>query len=166
MMAWRVHEFGDFRDHIALESVEAPRIDENLVAVRVRSAGINNPDILMVEGRYQVLPPRPFIPGFEAAGEVVAVKEGGRFQIGDRVLCWLGRVRSVNMLACRRTTSYQSRRGCPITKRGLFSSFTTRHSLHYSIGSNWLPARRSLFMPGRVASVLPPSSWQKPAAPW
>jgi NADPH2:quinone reductase len=54
--------------------------------VRVRAAGLNYPDMLMLEDRYQVKKERPFVPGQEVAGEVEAVGSGvTAFRPGDRV---------------------------------------------------------------------------------
>lgn len=54
--------------------------------VRVRAAGLNYPDMLMLEDRYQVKKERPFVPGQEMAGEVEAVgAEVTGFKPGDRV---------------------------------------------------------------------------------
>jgi NADPH2:quinone reductase len=53
----------------------------------VKAAGCNFFDILMVQGRYQVKPPLPFIPGAEVAGIVSAVgAEVDGFRVGDRIL--------------------------------------------------------------------------------
>lgn len=41
------------------------------VRIAVRAAGVNFPDLLQVAGQYQHKPPLPFVPGFEAAGEIV-----------------------------------------------------------------------------------------------
>jgi NADPH:quinone reductase len=57
------------------------------VRVAVHAAGINFPDILMAEGRYQLKPELPFTPGVEASGEVSEIGEdvaGGA--VGDRVI--------------------------------------------------------------------------------
>ncbi len=43
--------------------------------VRVAAAGVNFPDYLMVQGRYQYKPPLPFVPGFEGAGVVTEVAD-------------------------------------------------------------------------------------------
>ncbi len=57
------------------------------VRIRVRAAGINFADLMMRAGRYVGAPPVPFVPGYEAAGEIDALGEGvlGR-KIGDRAL--------------------------------------------------------------------------------
>jgi len=58
--------------------------------VEARAVGCNFADILMVQGRYQVKPPLPFSPGFEAAGVVRAVGDGpARVRPGQRVLAFL-----------------------------------------------------------------------------
>ena len=55
--------------------------------VRVRAAAINYPDVLIIEDKYQLKPPRPFAPGGEIAGEVIGVGEGVTdWQVGDRVI--------------------------------------------------------------------------------
>jgi NADPH2:quinone reductase len=53
--------------------------------VRVEAAALNFSDLLMVRGKYQVRPPRPFTPGQEVAGTVIAPAPGGRFKPGQRV---------------------------------------------------------------------------------
>jgi NADPH:quinone reductase len=66
----------------------APGPGEVLVAVR--AAGVNYPDLLVVQGRYQNRPPLPFIPGKEAAGIVLAVGPGvDGCREGDRVLAFV-----------------------------------------------------------------------------
>ncbi len=57
------------------------------VLIRTRACGINFPDGLITEGRYQIRPPLPFSPGVELAGVVHAVGAGvTRFKPGDRVV--------------------------------------------------------------------------------
>ncbi|WP_225824035.1 NADPH:quinone oxidoreductase family protein [Streptomyces naphthomycinicus] len=57
------------------------------VVVEVGAVSVNFPDILVVEGTYQTLPERPFSPGKEAAGRVIAVGAGvDRVEVGRRVL--------------------------------------------------------------------------------
>ena len=58
------------------------------VLVRIEAASLNFPDLLIVQGKYQLKPPLPFVPGAEFAGMVQAIGEGvPRMQIGQRVAC-------------------------------------------------------------------------------
>ena len=62
------------------------------VRLEVRSAGVNYVDALFVEGRYQIKPPLPFVPGSEVAGVVVEVgpDTDGAPEPGTRVLASVG----------------------------------------------------------------------------
>jgi NADPH2:quinone reductase len=53
--------------------VPDPRSGPGQVLVETRAIGCNFPDILMIQGKYQVKPPHPFSPGHEVAGVVRAV---------------------------------------------------------------------------------------------
>lgn len=65
-------------------AVPAPKAGE--VKIRLRAAAVNFPDILMVQGKYQLKPELPFSPGMEGAGDVVAVGDGvTSVKVGDRV---------------------------------------------------------------------------------
>ncbi|WIM86513.1 NADPH:quinone oxidoreductase family protein [Candidatus Mycobacterium wuenschmannii] len=55
------------------------------VVVRVRAAAVNFPDVLLIDGKYQIKIPPPFTPGSELAGEVIAVGEGVSLAPGQRV---------------------------------------------------------------------------------
>ncbi|HEX2486574.1 MAG TPA: NADPH:quinone oxidoreductase family protein [Myxococcota bacterium] len=70
-----------------------PKLHPGALSIAVQAAGCNFFDILMVQGKYQLKPPFPFVPGAEVAGVVEAVGEGVEgFRVGDRVLasCGLG----------------------------------------------------------------------------
>ena len=57
------------------------------ILVAVKAIGVNFPDGLLVEGKYQARPECPFAPGSEISGEVVGLGEGViDFAVGDRVL--------------------------------------------------------------------------------
>jgi NADPH:quinone reductase-like Zn-dependent oxidoreductase len=59
--------------------------------VRVRACAINFPDVLIIEDKYQLKPSRPFAPGGEIAGEVIAVGQGvDGWSEGDRLIAALG----------------------------------------------------------------------------
>ena len=56
------------------------------VLIRVRAASLNFPDLLMTEGKYQLKPDLPFVPGMEVAGEVVDADVDSGFAPGDAVV--------------------------------------------------------------------------------
>jgi NADPH:quinone reductase len=57
------------------------------VQIRIGARGAQYVDVLMLAGKYQFRPEPPFVPGSEAAGEVVAIgPDVTRFRIGDRVM--------------------------------------------------------------------------------
>src|SRR4051812_49973909 len=62
----------------ALEVREAPdpRPSGGEVRVRVRAAGVNFADLMACHGLYPDAPPRPFVPGYEVAGEIDEVSDG------------------------------------------------------------------------------------------
>lgn len=59
--------------HLSVAELPSPRPGEREVLVQVAAAGLNYPDALIVQGKYQVKPPVPFVPGMELAGVVTAV---------------------------------------------------------------------------------------------
>ena len=76
-----------------LELKEFPDPDpgKSQLLVRVRAAGVNFPDTLMIRDLYQLKPPRPFAPGGEIAGEVIAVGDAVEgFSVGNRILALTG----------------------------------------------------------------------------
>lgn len=77
--------------NLVLEEVASPRPKHNEILLEVHAAGVNFPDTLIIEGKYQFQPPLPFSPGGEAAGVVAAVGErAGTFKVGDRVMALTG----------------------------------------------------------------------------
>ena len=78
-------------DTLRLEEVPAPQAGPGELLVRVRAAAINYPDVLIIEDKYQLRPPRPFAPGGEIAGEIESVGEGVEgWSPGDRVVAVTG----------------------------------------------------------------------------
>src|SRR6266852_3474798 len=74
-------------ESLKLEDVPDPVPVAGQVLVAVRAAGINFPDVLVVQGKYQFKPPPPFAPGGEVAGVVEAVGPGvTQLKPGDRVI--------------------------------------------------------------------------------
>ncbi|MFV8817655.1 NADPH:quinone oxidoreductase family protein [Haliea sp. E17] len=81
------------REHGPAESLQLvndwdlPDCGPGEVRVAVKAAGLNFPDLLMIQGKYQTQPDMPFVPGAECAGVVRAVGEGvTRYKVGDKVI--------------------------------------------------------------------------------
>lgn len=90
MRALLSHEPGG-PDTLRLEEVADPKAGPGELLVCVRASAINYPDVLIIEDRYQLKPPRPFSPGGEIAGKVEAVGEGVEgWSTGDRVIAVTG----------------------------------------------------------------------------
>jgi NADPH2:quinone reductase len=72
---------------LVLEEVPGPQAKKNEIVLDVHAAGVNFPDTLIIEGKYQFKPPFPFSPGGEAAGVISAVGEKiTHLKVGDRVM--------------------------------------------------------------------------------
>src|SRR4051812_36625952 len=85
MKALLVHEHGPIENLTLAEALD-PIAKPGEVVVDVKAASINFPDLLVIGGTYQKLPPRPFSPGKDFAGVVSTVGEGVTSRkIGDRV---------------------------------------------------------------------------------
>jgi NADPH:quinone reductase len=76
---------------LVLEEIASPEAKKNEVLLQVHAAGVNFPDTLIIEGKYQFKPPFPFSPGGEASGVVTAVGEKvSHLKVGDRVMALTG----------------------------------------------------------------------------
>lgn len=73
-------------DNLVVRDMPDPVPGPGEVCVRVAAAGVNFPDTLIVQGRYQMEAKPPFVPGSEVAGEVISVGDKVRHvRPGDRV---------------------------------------------------------------------------------
>ena len=78
-------------ENLVLEEVASPEPKKNEILLDVHAAGVNFPDTLIIEGKYQFKPPFPFSPGGEAAGVVAKKKKKiTHVQPGDRVMALTG----------------------------------------------------------------------------
>ena len=78
-------------EKLTIREIPKLRPGPGQVLLDVKASSLNFPDVLMVQGRYQVKPPLPFSPGTEMAG--VVVETGGDvqgFKAGDRVIALAG----------------------------------------------------------------------------
>ena len=76
---------------LILDDLPDPVAGKGQVVVAVRACAINYPDVLIIEDKYQMKPPRPFAPGGEIAGVVDSVgPDAGDWSVGDRVVAVTG----------------------------------------------------------------------------
>jgi NADPH2:quinone reductase len=76
-------------DSLVVKDLPSPRPGAGEVVVSVKAAGVNFPDVLIIENKYQFKPPLPFSPGSELAGVVKEVGEGvSAWRPGDRVMAF------------------------------------------------------------------------------
>ncbi|MGD0527121.1 MAG: NADPH:quinone oxidoreductase family protein [Polyangiaceae bacterium] len=86
MRALVCREYGPV-ESLAVGELPDPVPVAGQVVVGVRACGVNFPDLLIVQGKYQFKPPPPFAPGGEVAGVIEAVGPGVEgLRVGDRVL--------------------------------------------------------------------------------
>ena len=85
MKAAICHAFGK-PEVLAIEDWPQPEAREGEVIVRVRSAGVNYADLVVIAGQYQMKFEPPFVPGMEIAGEIASLGPGvSGWSVGDRV---------------------------------------------------------------------------------
>ena len=82
-----VHDLSNNFSNISVETFERKDIQPEEVRIKVKSASVNFPDLLMTAGLYQYKPEVPFVLGMESSG--VLIEKGQRvnnFEIGDEVI--------------------------------------------------------------------------------
>ena len=78
-------------DALQWKELPTPEPGAGQVRIRIEAASLNFPDLLIVQNKYQMKPPLPFVPGSEYAGVVEAVGEGVKqLKPGQRVACLSG----------------------------------------------------------------------------
>lgn len=78
-------------ESLQLAAIPEPAPGPGEVRIRVRACGVNFPDVLMIQNKYQFKPPLPFSPGGEVSGEVMATGENvNHVKPGDRVVALCG----------------------------------------------------------------------------
>ncbi len=78
-------------ESLVIEDIEPLKPGKGQVVISVKACGVNFPDTLIIQGKYQSKPPFPFIPGSEVAGIVKEVGEGvDHIKVGNRVIAFTG----------------------------------------------------------------------------
>ena len=136
-------------------SAAIPEPGENEVLVRVEAAALNFSDLLMIDGIYQIRPDRPFTPGQEIAGVVVAAGSASGFAQDVRVagkVLWGGFaeyaiLRADMAIALPDGIGATAGAALPVV-------YTTAIGPHWSKMRRLSPAIRSLFTPRRAGVGL------------
>ena len=71
---------------LEIKEIETPKPSKNEVLVKVQAAGVNFPDALMVQGKYQIVMDPPFTPGNEVCGYVEETGDDVDLKIGTKVI--------------------------------------------------------------------------------
>src|SRR3569623_2079242 len=78
-------------DALQWRELPTPQPKAGEVLIEIKAASLNFPDLLIVQNKYQIKPPLPFVPGSEYAGVVAAVGEGvTHLKVGQSVACLSG----------------------------------------------------------------------------
>ena len=78
-------------DQLVVEERPSPDLYPTCVRIAVTACGVNYVDALFVQGKYQIKPPTPFIPGMEIVGRVTEVAgDVAGINVGDRVFANIG----------------------------------------------------------------------------
>ena len=78
-------------DALRWTELPTPQPGAGEVLIEIKAASLNFPDLLIVQNKYQIKPPLPFVPGSEYAGVVRAVGAGVTdLRVGQNVACLSG----------------------------------------------------------------------------
>lgn len=134
-------------ENLSLQDVSPPELESGQVIVDIHSCALNFPDVLMVEGKYQSLPPFPFTPGGEFAGVVTQVADDvSKWQVGDEVFASCGHGAMAEQIA----VSAEALRAKPGNM-----SFATASGISTTYGTSYYALKqRANLQPGETLLVL------------
>lgn len=146
MKAVRCREWGG-PETLVVEDVVLPDPAAGEVKIRVRAAGVNFPDVLIIQKKYQLQPALPFTPGAEVAGEVIAVGAGvTHLKAGDRVVSFCGLGGFAEELIAPAAVTMPMPPGVSFELAAVFS---------LAYGTSWHAVRdRAALQPGETMLVL------------
>ena len=134
-------------DTLVVEDVPSRALAAGEVRIRVKAAGVNFPDVLIIQKKYQVQPELPFTPGSELAGEVLEVGEGvAHVKPGDRVISFSGTGAFAEEVVAPAATVVPMPPGL---------SFEVAAGFTLTYGTSWHAVRdRAALQPGETMLVL------------
>lgn len=137
---------------LVLGEAPEPQAGPGQVVIDVHAAGVNFPDVLLVQGLYQVKPPLPFSPGVEVAGVVAAVGEGVHdLAVGNRVAAGVSGGFAERAVAQAATTILLSDAVDFVTAAGMVLTYGTAY--HALVDRGALRAGEWLYVSGAGGGV-------------
>jgi NADPH2:quinone reductase len=140
-------------DALVLEDIASPEAKPGHAVVQVKACGVNYPDVLIIEDRYQFKPPRPFSPGGEVSGIVKAVGEGvTNVKVGDRVFANAGSGGMAEEMAVEASRLVKMPDGMPFDEAAAF--LMTFGTSYYALKDRgYLKPGQSLLVLGAAGGV-------------
>ena len=141
-------------DQLVLTDVPSPKAGKGQVVIRVEACGVNFPDTLIIEGKYQFKPPFPFSPGGEVSGTITEVGEGvAHLTVGDRVFSMTGHGGFAEEVIASAATTLPMPDGQP--NRDESMDFVTAASTMYTYGTSYHALKdRANLQPGETLLVM------------
>ncbi|MDD5031068.1 MAG: zinc-binding dehydrogenase [Rhodoferax sp.] len=140
-------------DTLLLEEIPDPQPGPGQVLLEMRAAGVNFPDALVIQGKYQFKPALPFTPGSELAGVVLAVGAGvTNVCPGQRVIasCQLGAFAEKVLVDARQVLPMPPGLGFDVAAAFTLAYGTSYHALK---GRGALKAGQTLLVLGASGGV-------------
>lgn len=134
-------------DTLKLGELPAPAMGPGQVRIRMRAAGVNFADTVLVRGNYQEKPELPFAPGLEGAGEILEVAEDvATFKPGDRVMAVVSAGGFAEEAVCNASTVFPLPEGM---------DYPTAAAFPVAYGTSHLAlVHRARLQPGETVLVL------------
>src|SRR5882757_2476187 len=138
---------------LEIDTLPDPVAGPGQVVVAVKACSINYPDVLIIEDKYKMKPPRPFAPGSEVSGVVDSVGEGvSGFKPGDRVLCTTGSGGLVEKIAVSVASLYPLPEGRSF-EEGASLILTYGTTIHALLDRGYLKEGHTLLVLGAAGGV-------------
>lgn len=138
---------------LQLTELPTPEPGRGELRVRVLACALNYPDVLIIEDKYQIRPPRPFAPGSEISGEVEAIGEGViGWSVGDRLLsiCFVGGLSEQLIVRAEQSVRMPADSN-PLESAALVFTYGT--TLHGLIDRGQLKAGETLLVLGAAGGI-------------
>jgi len=119
-------------DSLVMAETPVPTFDAQEVLIQVKACGVNFPDVLIIQNKYQFKPAIPFSPGGEVSGVITAVGEKVKhLKIGDKVVALCGWGGFAEYVAVKSTRVFKMPEGMDFIQAActLYAYGTSYHAL-------------------------------------